>query len=274
MGSPKRAIHTFAQNIDGSHPQFVCAVARAFSILRCFEQGAQYLGNQDIARQTGLPKTTVSRLTFTLAALGYLSYSAALEKYALGTAVLSLSHALIKDNDVLAIARPLMRELAEYTQSAVMLAEGDRDHHRMVLLEVCQGDATFQMNLAVGARVPHGSTALGRADLASRSNEAFERYLVNLEKECEPGYWPRIRAGIVRARQDYQTYGFCFSMGDWNAEVFAIGVPLVSADGSRVLAFNCSGRVSVMTREKLLQDFGPKLLALRDKVLERTEGRF
>jgi len=30
----------------------------------------------------------------------------------------------------------------------------------------------------------------------------------------------------------------------------------------------------VMTREKLLQDFGPKLLALRDKVLERTEGRF
>jgi len=274
MGSPKRAIHTFAQNIDDSHPQFVSAVARAFSILRCFEQGAQYLGNQDIARQTGLPKTTVSRLTFTLAALGYLSYSAALEKYALGTAVLSLSHALIKGNDVLAIARPLMRELADYTQSAVMLAEGDRDHHRMVLLEVCQGDATFQMNLTVGARVPHGSTALGRADLASRSDEAFARYLVDLEKECEPGYWPRIRAGIVRARQDYQNYGFCFSMGDWNAEVFAIGVPLVSADGSRVLAFNCSGRVSVMTREKLLQDFGPKLLALRDKVLERTEGRF
>jgi DNA-binding IclR family transcriptional regulator len=274
MGSPKRAIHTFAQNIDDSHPQFVSAVARAFSILRCFEQDAQYLGNQDIARQTGLPKATVSRLTFTLAALGYLSYSAALEKYALGTAVLSLGHALIKGNDVLAIARPLMRELAEYTQSAVMLAEGDRDHHRMVLLEVCQGDATFQMNLTAGARVPHGSTALGRADLASRSDEAFAHYLINLEKECEPGYWPRIRAGIVRARQDYQNYGFCFSMGDWNAEVFAIGVPLVSADGSRVLAFNCSGRVSVMTREKLLQDFGPKLIALRDKVLERTEGRF
>lgn len=274
MGNPKRNIDSLSQIIDENNPQFVTSVARSFSILRCFEYGAQRLGNQDIARQTGLPKTTVSRLTFTLAALGYLSYSAAQEKYALGTAVLSLGHALMKGNDVLAIARPLMRELAEYTQSAVMLAEGDRDHDRMVLLEVCQGDATFQMNLAAGARVPHGSTALGRADLAARPQELFDRHLLNLERECEPGFWPRIRDGIVRARQDYQTYGFCFSMGDWNSEVFAIGVPLVSEDGSRVLAFNCSGRVSVMTREKLINDFGPRLVALRDKVFQRTEGRF
>src|SRR5476649_216115 len=110
MGSPKRDIDVFSHAIDESHPQFVSSVARAFSILRCFEYGAQRLGNQDIARQTGLPKTTVSRLTFTLAALGYLSYSASLEKYALGTAVLSMGHALLKGNDVLAVARPLMRE--------------------------------------------------------------------------------------------------------------------------------------------------------------------
>jgi DNA-binding IclR family transcriptional regulator len=89
-----------------------------------------------------------------------------------------------------------------------------------------------------------------------------------------PFSWPKIRSGIVQARQDYENYGFCFSLGDWNPDVFAIGVPMVSADRSRVLAFNCSGRVSVMTREKLVQDFGPKLGALRDKVYEMTEGRF
>ncbi len=53
------------------------------------------------SRQTGLPKATVSRLTFTLAALGYLNYSASQEKYSLGTAVLSLGHAFMKGNDVL-----------------------------------------------------------------------------------------------------------------------------------------------------------------------------
>jgi DNA-binding IclR family transcriptional regulator len=276
MGSPKRHSDTFNQAIDESHPQFVSAVARAFSILRCFEHGtgAQRLGNQDIARQTGLPKTTVSRLTFTLSALGYLSYSASMEKYALGTAALSLGHAFTRGNDVVKIARPLMQELADYFRSAVMLAEADNQHDRMVLLEVCQGDPTFHLNLGAGARVQHGSTALGRADLAARPLDVFERHLANLERTCEPGYWPQVRAGIVRARQDYESYGFCFSLGDWNSEVFAIGVPMVSADGSRILAFNCSGQIAVMTRDKLMQEVGPRLVALRDKVWQHTAGNF
>lgn len=272
MGSPKRHDDTFRQPIDASHPQFVNALARGFAILRCFEHGDAHLGNQDIARRTGLPKPTVSRLTFTLSALGYLQYSAALEKYALGTAALSLGHAYLKGNDVVAIARPLMQTLAQQTGAAVML--GAADGLRMVLLDVCQGDATFQLKLEPGARVPHGSTALGRADLAARPRPQFDDALTELQDECEPGLWPNIRDGIVRARQDYENYGFCFSLGDWNADVFAVGVPMVSADRSRVLAFNCSGRVSQTTRGMLLNDYGPRLVALRNTVFDMTEGRF
>ena len=272
MGNPKRKADTFLQPIGEDHPQFVSAVTRAFSILRCFEFGEQYLGNQDIARRTGLPKPTVSRMTFTLSALGYLEYSSPLEKYSLGPAILSLSHAYMKSNDILSIARPLMRELAEYTQAAVML--GTSDGRRMFVLEVCQGDATFHLKLEPGAPVPHGSSALGRADLAVRPQKYFDQYMDDLKQDCDPSLWPKIRAGIVQARQDYENYGFCFSLGDWNPDVFAVGVPLVSADRSRILAFNCSGRVSVMTREKLIHDFGPKLVALRNTVYELTNGRF
>lgn len=272
MGNPRREIDTFSRGVDADHPQFVSAVARAFSVLRCFEHGEQYLGNQDIARRSGLPKPTVSRFTFTLSALGYLNYSAEREKYCLGTAVLSLSHAFMKNNDVVSIARPLMRELADHTQAAVML--GAADGLRMVLLEICQGDAMFQLKLEVGSRVPHGTTALGRADLAARPQAVFDARMQELERECAPGDWPRIRSGIQRARQDYENYGFCFSLGDWNPDIFAVGVPMVSADRARVLAFNCSGRVSTMTREKLMQDFGPRLVNLRNRVFELIEGRF
>ena len=272
MGNPKRKIDTYSLSIDETHPQYVTAIGRGAAILRCFEHGERYLGNRDIVRRTGLPKATVSRLTYTLSALGLLSYSESREKYALGTAVLSLAHAFLRGNDVLSVAHPLMRELAESTGAAVMLGEADRG--RMVLLDIVQGDPTFELKLAPGARVPHGSTALGRADLAARPAEAFERLMAELERECEPGYWPRLKAGIVRARQDCEHYGFCFSMGDWNPDVFAVGVPLVSADGDRVLALNCSGRVSIMTRERIVDEIGPKLVALRDRVLSLTEGRF
>jgi DNA-binding IclR family transcriptional regulator len=272
MGNPKRDLDSLIRTGDEDHPQFVNSVARAFSILRCFEQGEAQLGNQEIAKRTRLPKATVSRLSFTLASLGYLSYSPTLEKYSLGTGVLTLGHAFMRANDIVQMARPLMRQLAEYTQSAVMLAEADG--LRMVLLEICQGDPTFEMKLQVGARVPHGSTALGRADLASRPDELFQLRLREFERDADPAVWPSIKAGILRARQDYQHYGFCFSMGDWNPDVYAVGVPLISADRSRVLALNCSGRVSVMTREKLVQDFGPRLVALRNTIYEMTQGRF
>ena len=274
MGNPKRDPQSLARS-EGA--PLVNSVVRAFSILRCFEHGrdnpdGRYLGNQDIARRTKLPKATVSRLTQTLATLGYLEYSPSLEKYALGPAVLGLGHAYMAGHDVIDIAQPLMQELADYTQAAVMLAVPEG--LRMLLLEVCQGDAMFNLRLEKGSRVPHGTTALGRADLAARPREVFEQRLAELERTSTPEAWPRIRAGIERSRKDYETYGFVFSLGDWNPDVFAVGVPMVSADGTRHFAFNISGRLSVMTREKLVQDFGPRLVALRNRVYESTEGRF
>src|SRR5690606_24361029 len=147
------------------------------------------------------------------------------EKYALGPAVLGLGHAYMAGHDVIDIAQPLMQELADYTQAAVMLAVPEG--LRMLLLEVCQGDAMFNLRLEKGARVPHGTTALGRAALAARPREVFEQRLAELERTVPPEAWPKIRAGIERARKDYETYGFVFSLGDWNPDVFAVGVPMV-----------------------------------------------
>uniref|UniRef100_UPI0013CF456C helix-turn-helix domain-containing protein n=1 Tax=Escherichia coli TaxID=562 RepID=UPI0013CF456C len=41
-------------------------VARAFDILRCFDEHNVRIGNMDIALRCGLPRSTVSRLTHTL----------------------------------------------------------------------------------------------------------------------------------------------------------------------------------------------------------------
>ncbi|MBW2688717.1 MAG: helix-turn-helix domain-containing protein, partial [Deltaproteobacteria bacterium] len=50
--------------------QFVTALARGLEVLRCFKPRDRHLGNQDIAERTGLPKPTVSRLTYTLTRMG------------------------------------------------------------------------------------------------------------------------------------------------------------------------------------------------------------
>jgi len=42
-------------------------------VLRCFTPLEPLLGNKEISVRTGLPKPTVSRLTYTLTKLGYLA---------------------------------------------------------------------------------------------------------------------------------------------------------------------------------------------------------
>ena len=272
MGSPKRAMVGVGEPASDDQPQVVSALVRGISILKCFERGEPNLGNQEIANRTGLPKPTVSRLTFTLAALGFLSYSPTLEKYSLGVGVLALSHAFRRSHSIIEVSRPLMQELADHTKAAVILAACDGN--QMVLLDICQGDETFYMRLEAGSRVPHGTTALGRAYLAALPLNQFEEFLASVRETCSPAAFRALKAGILHARRDYEQFGFCFSLGDWHPDVFAVGVPVISKDGSRVFAFNCSGRVSVVTRERLIGDIGPRLVVLRNKVLELTGGQF
>lgn len=251
--------------------QFVTALARGLSVLRCWRSGEKYLGNGEIAARTGLPKPTVSRLTYTLTELGYLDYSAGLEKYALGIGVLALGHAYLAKLSVRELARPLMQALAEEFEATVLLGTLDRTH--MVVVDVCQGSEHFQLKREVGQRVPHSTTALGRAYLAALEPRDRESVMALLEAETPPADWPLIRAGIDKACRDYRRHGFVFSLGDWRPQVYAVGVPLVLGDGARIFAINCSGPVHAMTRKRLMQEIGPRLLQIRDQIKTTLGGR-
>ena len=85
---------------------FVTALGRGLEVLACFRHGDRMLGNQDLARACGLPKSTISRLTNTLTKLGYLVYVEDSAKYSLGTATLSLGSAMLSRLDIRKLAHP------------------------------------------------------------------------------------------------------------------------------------------------------------------------
>jgi DNA-binding IclR family transcriptional regulator len=254
------------------HRDFVTAIARGFAILRCFTRNAKILGNKEISARTGLAKSTVARLTYTLTKLGYLEYLPAQEKYSLGVGMLRLGQNYLAGLDVREVARPLMQDLADEAQATVAFAA----HHGndMVFLEICHGHPTFQLRVEVGARVPHGMTALGRAHLAALSEQKRAEFTSAYSKLVKKDDWAKISQAFEQARNDYQKYGFCVSLGDWNKEVGAVGVPMVSDDGARILAFSCIGPARDMTRQRITNDIGPKLIGLRDRVKAKLGGEF
>src|SRR6185312_16759360 len=111
-----RSLHRMRESGDR---QFVAALARGLAILRCFRSGDRYLGNQEIARRTGLAKPTVSRLTHTLKRIGFLSHSKAREEYALGPGVLALGHTYLAALNMRELARPFMQEMADFAQATI-----------------------------------------------------------------------------------------------------------------------------------------------------------
>jgi DNA-binding IclR family transcriptional regulator len=242
--------------------QFVTALARGLDLLRCFGPGDRWLGNQELARRTGLPKPTVSRLAHTLTLLGYLRHSRTQEQYALGTAVLSLGYSMLAQLDVRRVARPLMQALAEHAGVSVNL--GIRDRLGMIYLDTYRSASTFTVQLEAGSRIPLASTSMGRAWLCGLADPA-RRELLELLRQDEGERWPQVKKGIDRALRDYREQGLCFSLGDWRKEVHAVAAPLVTDDGE-VLVFSASGAAFQVSREMLEQQVGPRLKNLVDNV--------
>ncbi len=249
--------------------QFVTALARGLEILRAFVPNDGPLGNQEIAQRTGLPKPTVSRLTHTLTRLGYLNYLDRLEKYQLGTAVLSLGYAVLANLGIRMIARPFMQELADYAGASVSL--GSRDRLNMVYIEHCRPDTPITLRLDLGSRIPLATTAMGRALLAALPDDE-RSYLMEHIAQADARQWPRVRAGIEQAIEDDRTRGFTRSVGDWQHDVHAVGVALKPPDGSPILALNCGGPAFLYDRKRLVNDLGPRLVNLVRNV-EAAVGR-
>jgi DNA-binding IclR family transcriptional regulator len=251
--------------------QFVSALARGLRVLRVFASAHETLSNRALADRTGLSKPTISRLTYTLSRLAYLSHDRETGRYRLGPGALSLGYASLSNLDVRQTARPFMQELAEYAAASVALCA--RDGLNMIYLEIRRSPVAVGLGLDIGDRVPLAVTSVGRAYLAALPDAAREPILDEIRRS-DPGAWPKIRRGIETAIADVNKHGFCTSIGDWLREIHSVGVPLETQTPYGTLALNIGGLASSLPITKLEKDLGPRLVALAQRVDEllRTTG--
>jgi DNA-binding IclR family transcriptional regulator len=250
-----------AQQASGARVEFNRAAARALDILTAFNGGDQFLGNIDIAERTGIPKSTVSRITATLTDLGYLNYVAQIGKYEIGPRVLALSYPLMSRLQVHTHARQRMDELASEANAIVGLAI--LDDLSVVFIDTAVGDHRNSRQAQVGYRVPVALTAMGWACLSTMNGNARGKMLQRIKASYDD---PRILQNIERGVTEVWERGFCISMGSLAPGSNAVGVPYLHPDGRHVLAFNMTAPAAVLTRKSIETKWGPKLLALVQEV--------
>jgi len=259
---------------EGEHEQagkdrnFVTALARGLELLRAFGAGEEYLGNAELSNRTGIPRPSVSRLTYTLTQLGYLQHNPDIEKYRLGAGVLALGYRYLANMGIRDLARPHLQRLADATDCSVSLGTADRTS--MMYLESCHGTGPLIIRLGVGSRLPMATSAIGRAWLCGVSDERRQQLMGEL-RAIHKGDWARIEAGIEKSLADYREYGFCLSEEDWQPEISAVALPLVLEGGAEVMALNCGGHSLKLTHDKLVKNLGPRLKAVAQDIINLLE---
>lgn len=260
----RKATQDPAETSAGHDRQFITALHRGLEVLRAFRPDDLVgLSNGDLSERTGLPNSTVSRLTFTLLKSGYLLYDEDTGRYSMGVPVLSLGYACLSGLPVRDTARRYMQELANACGEGVQVALGSRVEHTMIYLASARSKSIIALQLDVGSRISVARSAMGRAYLAACPDDEREELLESIERHAGPERWADLRDGIKRAADQIDKRGFYINLGEWQPGVSSVAVPFKSVQSSiPLLSFNLGGPTPYLPADKLENEFGPRLVEL------------
>jgi len=218
------------------------------------------LGNSEIAERTGLPPSTISRLTQTLVLSGFLEHDPVRQAYRLAPTVLCLGHAFKTGSTEIKRAEPLMRKASEKLKLNVGLAVADR--LEMVYLESIRYTKNIALRtVAAGQRVPIERTSLGRAWIAKLDLDSRRQILLELKNQ-QIKNWTQIEKEIDEAIESMSNKGYC--VATWLPEISAISTSVQLLNGSHA-SLNLSTPAESKLNE-LLESYTPALFELKDKI--------
>ncbi|ASJ73136.1 IclR family transcriptional regulator [Granulosicoccus antarcticus] len=251
--------------------RFATTLARGLSVLRAFRPQDDGLGNAEIAERTGLPKSTVSRLTFTLQSLGYLNHLGRGDRYRPGPALLALGNLASGSMSFVDISGPIMQQLADETGTLSVLAV--RDDNKMLLVKTWRPAGVPSLWLEVGQRVPFAGSSSGHALLASLSDERFQDVVkqVQIDDQLSSEHAQQIRHNATR-----QLLKTGFVVADateyFTPNIHAASVPFYPQDLGEPVVFTSGAVPKDLTLERLNETVGPALRASVSE-LERIMGQ-
>lgn len=240
------------------HPQFASTLANGFDVLRCFSAARPVLGNKDIAEALGLSKPTVSRLTFTLVALGYLTRDDETRKYALAPAVLSLGYPLLVQLTVRRLAEHGMFDLARFARGPVSI--GMRDRIQVVYVETVHDRDNNGAKPDIGSTRPLLRTAIGHALLSAHASRDRE-LLLDLLAAQDPEHDDNSRQALSSSIKAIEERGFCMSHGTWRSDLIGVAAPLRFKANGMPLALNVTLPVTAGQLDWIEDEVGPRLVS-------------
>jgi IclR family transcriptional regulator, KDG regulon repressor len=209
------------------------SILNAVAILESFDQQNSEQTLSQISRRLGIPKATALRNLAALEQSGYLKRGRLKNTFALGAKVLELSRRFTEQNELLALARPVLVSLAAETGETAHL--GVLSGTDIIYLEIAESPQRVRACVERGDRLPAHCVASGKAILAYSDSDVIDR-VVNAGLKRLSKATITSPEELHKELEATRSRGFGLNLGEWLDEVIAVSAPVFSDLGQAVAA--------------------------------------
>ncbi len=218
----------------------VQAIQRSFSVLR--EMAA--IGGQStvgqVARATGLPKSTVSRLMAALEEVGVVErLDGAAGTYAIGPGLAALSGNVSVIGAVRQLLRPHLLDLTQATGEAAGVAVSDGPTNTLYSDHVESPRAVVTRDWS-GARFPYHTVAAGFAILGTWTDEEIAAYVDRGLEKFTPATETTL-FGVMKRVRSSRSDGYVWTLKDFSDEINGVAAPILDGTGKAIAAISIYG---------------------------------
>lgn len=243
------------------------SVRRALSILDFFgdRTDTRDISLADLARGTGINKSTLLRLLAPLREYGLIDQDAETERYRLGVKTLYLAQACLNSLQLRTIAAPFLYELMEASRETIHMVVYDRG--QVVYVDKVESPNTIRMYSRIGGRMPAYCTSVGKAFLAYLPESALDEVVAR-------GLTARTANTLTTVealRQDFEEIrrrGYSIDDVENEPDVRCVGALIFDSFGRPVAAISISGPTIRVTPERV-----PELGRLVKRTAEQISQR-
>jgi DNA-binding IclR family transcriptional regulator len=219
---------------------------RAASVLGAFRIEDRSLGVSELARRTGLPKSTVARLTAELIRLQFLERQGS--SLRLGLTLFELGQMVATPKELRRRAMGIMVDLRNATGQTVHLAV--LDGTEVVYIEILRGRGAPPLPSRVGGRMPAHATAVGKAMLAFSSPDFIEDVLGGGLQQVARGTITD-EGALRRELVEIAASGLAREENESAAGSSCVASPVHDSGGALVAALSVSGYVGLLDVDRV-----------------------
>jgi DNA-binding IclR family transcriptional regulator len=207
---------------------------KLFTLLEAVASAAHGISVREVARETGLDKSTVSRIFNQLAVLDVVEQSPLTGRFEVGRRLSSLGEVLHTHNTLWGLAEPIVRELVtRFDETCYFIV---REGNQARFQERIDCHQAIRYVIEPGVVSPLYAGAAGRAILAGMPAADATRYLETVDLTPMTPDTVIERSQLERFVEQDRERGYSVSLGERVAGGRGIGAPVYRADGYCVAA--------------------------------------